>query len=301
MARESCAHAELVRDFAVPTSVTRLLAGPPLSFRQATSVAVSLLAADATTADAAAVLGAHAAPGVRTQLAVDLAASYRADQLASVAPRIVRFLDAVHAHHWHGRSGATDAAVAAAVGAVAWRYARLPVAAAGAEVAVAAGVQRTTAFRSLARLCADGWLVRTRAGSRSHAALYDFGPLPALLHPAAERHPAAGLPPTVLHADATRWGALGKSSARVFDKLTTSPQRVAALAEALGCAPGTVRRHLTKLRRSALAEPTKSGWVRSPHADLTATAVAFGTHGLASRQQRALRTRRLTNHPPPAR
>lgn len=302
MPRSHCAHAELVHDFAVPLSISRLLAGPPLSFRQATAVAVSLLAADATPSDITATLRSRTAPGVRVQLAVQLAASYRADHIASVSSRIVQFLHAVHTHHWHGRPGATDAAVASAVGALAWRYSRLPVAAAGAEVAVAAGVQRTTAFRSLTRLCADGWLLRVRPGSRAHAALYDFGPLPDLLYPASSPHSTIDrLPPTVLHDDATRWGALGKSSARVLDKLNASPQRVAVLADALGCAPGTVRRHLTKLRRAALAEPTKSGWVRSPHANLTATAISFGTHGRASRQRQALQTRRLATTPHPGR
>ena len=87
-------------------------------------------------------------------------------------------------------------------------------------------------------------------------------------------------------ADAFRWGVLGKSAWRVWRLLPTDgATTVAAIADALGLHPITVRRVVCRLAAHGLARRCDAkGWQRL-HRDLDEVAGALGKLGAGQRQR----------------
>jgi DNA-binding MarR family transcriptional regulator len=185
-----------------------------------------------------------------------------------------------------GRGGATDLAVLEGLARRAQRLGHHPVSGSVDEVAIEAGVHRTTARRSLRRLQEQGWLTRAEAPTATLASLWRL-----TTNAAGVPGVAASVDDVDLGCDAARWGAVGKTRMRLYRELTASATRPEELARRLSVAPGTVRRHLAALRRWGLAEPAAGGWVRAGRA-LEEVAVAAGTGGRRDEQRRDYEIRR---------
>lgn len=196
---------------------------------------------------------------------------------AQIEPHLEQ-LRRASAQPWTGQSGGSDLAVLQAIERLARRYGRLPVVAPVGEVAVIAGVARTTARRSLRRLCHDGWLVQVKGHTQTMAATYDLGPMVSVVV-------STTAPVQVeLGCEAARRSGVGRAKVRLWSLLVETPQTTNSLAHQLGRAPGTIRRQLGQLAQHDLAERRGGGWSQGP-ATLEEVADRLGLKGVEARER----------------
>jgi DNA-binding transcriptional ArsR family regulator len=166
--------------------------------------------------------------------------------------------------HWRGISGATDRAVLGAALRIALSAHTVRPNLSCRRVGELAGVGRSTASRSLARLVERGWLRRARLHTSTMAAGFRFA------IPGTRSH-AGTCEAYVSHlghdssdaADVFRWHiGLGKVASGYYEVLCDHAVALEDVASAFGVEPRTARRHLERLRSFALAELTDGGWVR---------------------------------------
>lgn len=219
----------------------------------------------------------------------------RADALAALEDWRAALADAP----WPGMGGATDLAVAEALGLLARRGGGVVFVAPLTEIALGAGVSRCTARRSLRRLCTAGWLRQERRPSPTTATLWRL-----LVPPGRTPTPTRATDPgeeddiSDLGADLARWQGIGKSAARVLRELSGEPLHPVALASRLSSSVNAVSLLCRRLARLGLAERHRGGWVRgrsSPAAIAhllgvagrrAADAACYAAECLARRRQR---------------
>lgn len=215
-------------------------------------------------------------------------------------PARVAEVAAAHARApWPDKSGTTDRQVLAAILARAEAAGTPEVAASSRDVALAAGVGRDTAERSVRRLRADGWLAVAQAPDRGRS----LATVHRLQVPAERRNEATYTPPSrressgliaTLTPDAFRTrrglsaGAWQVLAAVVADPGADLPALAAAVGKrrnGKGRHDGT-RRHLARLAGLGLIVGDGGGW-RAPDdldARLADLADLLGTAGATRRQ-----------------
>lgn len=207
-----------------------------------------------------------------------------------------------------GVSGSTDRAVLAAVHSIGVSYRSLYVPLSRRTVSLKAGVSAPTAGRSLKRLRASGWLRLIRTSRQDRAAVYQLSEPAWCAHnvPSDETLggcrtgqklrdevvdlSTSGLLRSVVGHDAFAHVGLGKGCLETLGALSDGEWRSCAdVAELTGKHPGTVRRHVSKLREAGLVSDDGAGaYVRTLGGDLgirlTEVAEALGTAGVSARR-----------------
>jgi DNA-binding transcriptional ArsR family regulator len=157
-----------------------------------------------------------------------------------------QWIDALERRHWPGTTGASQRAVAEALGS--WGVVRGGIVfyASMAEIALEAGLSLPATRRAVRALCNDG-LVRIVAEptARSATVWRLEAPDPGV----DDGYVAHG----GLGDDWARWGGLGKRTARVWRGCLGGAD-VDTLAQRDGVHPQSIRRHLRRLRRHGMVE-----------------------------------------------
>ncbi len=186
---------------------------------------------------------------------------------------------------WVGMGGASELALAEAIGRRALEGGRRRILFPLATSALGAGVSISTARRGLRRLVAKGWLALVEAPGPRSASVWELR-VPGGLDVGSDKGTEKRALPWEaasgdLGADMARWGGLGKSTVRVLRAVASGTGDPAVLAERLGVGLSTVRAHLRKLKDAGLVACEKSSWRALDH-DPDAVARRFGTAGRRS-------------------
>lgn len=202
---------------------------------------------------------------------------------------LAHWVGALRRVSWAGMAGATDLAVAEALATYGARAGGVVLAAAQADVAIAAGVSEDTARRSLRRLVHAGWCRIEYEATATYARTYRLT-VPDDL--------SGGAPPVSpadigqLGADLARWAGIGKSAARVLRELHADQAvTLAALSDRLRATRTAIRLQLRKLSHYGLAVAENGGWRLGP-ADPDMLADQFGVAGRAAQEEDLLARRR---------
>lgn len=206
----------------------------------------------------------------------------RADVIADLA----RVREAVDSDPtcWKGRGGATSRSVFLACIAIAEAAGRREFGASARQIADHANVGVHAAHSATQRLIGLGRLRLVEKGSGTLASVWrlQVGRLGNLLSVPLETELEGSA--DFLNHDVFRWGALGKSKARVYGFLGQAPASVADLGVALGVVPRTVRYHLADLERYGLAARSPEGWIAGD-ADPASVARILEVDGRGERQR----------------
>lgn len=208
--------------------------------------------------------------------------------------RLDSITEAMNAHRWAGKGGATDRAVIVALVARGHARGTLTSTMSHRELAEAAPCHRNTVARAVARLRKAGWLQTVKQGrgrtvtdadrqyqERADATRWRLT-LPARAADTGGT-PQAGTPLSVTTSrgqsravlDACRWGGLGLNTPRVLDALAAGPLTDAALADRLILNRGNLRyRLLPRLADFDLIVRADDGWHLAENLDTALEAAA---------------------------
>lgn len=220
--------------------------------------------------------------------------------------RLTLLSEAIEAHGWHGKAGATDRAVLCALVAYGQRRGSLTPEMSYRQIAEAAPCSLRTVSASVRRLRESGWLLVAEKGrgiteTTGDGSLIELARATRwrLVVPAqnARTFHTGGTPPASTSLDVAstrapsfvdvgRWGGLGLNAPRVLDLLSGGPLTAREIAESLHLNLGNLRaRLLPKLAGHRLIEKVEDVWKVSENVDeaLVECAEALNLTGKADR------------------
>ncbi len=225
--------------------------------------------------------------------------------------RFIRRLRAlIERSAWPGTSGATAYSVLLAHVEIAKAVGSRIYTASVRQVAERAGVHHRTVMRAHRRLCEAGWLRCGQPGEGRKATRWTLHRPEgasrlrrALMKQKKRSQDGAAAGYSTLDADAFRWGALGKSTGRVFQAVERlGPASIRVLSRTTSLKPRQVRYHLRKLVIRKLVRPRGRRFERGD-ADLAQVAALLRTlgagavqHARNEQERRAYRLHRLRLH-----
>lgn len=205
----------------------------------------------------------------------------RADAGSVELARVRGWCRALESGRWVGMGGASELALAEALGRRALEAGRCRVLCPLATAALGAGVSLATARRGLRRLVDKGWVVLAEAPGPTTASVWELRVPDGL----EQLDVSTGDGPLAweakggdLGADMARWRALGKSAVRVLRAMAAGGCDPVSLAARLGVGVSTIRSHLRRLVDAGLVRQLGASWEVRAY-DAGAVARRFGTAG----------------------